>query len=78
MLDVYVLSPEGTLYEGRADSVTLPGAAGRFTVLTGHAPIITVLEEGKVVCKSANGDSEFYSKGGFARVDSNKVTVCLE
>ena len=78
MLSVRILTPEGTLFEGDVDSLTLPGALGSFTVLDRHAPIISALTGGKVVCKSANGVLEYSVKGGFASVDNNRISVCVE
>ena len=56
----------------------LPGVLGSFTVLDRHAPIISALEAGKVVCKTANGIKEFVSNGGFVGVEDNVASVCLE
>lgn len=78
MLSVRILTPEGTLFEGDVDSLTLPGSLGSFTVLDRHAPIISALERGKVICKSANGMDEFNVNTGFASVDNNTVSVCIE
>ena len=78
MLSVRILTPTGVLFEGEAESLTLPGALGSFTVLDRHAPIISVLEAGKVKCKTANGGAEFDIKGGFASVGDNIVSVCVE
>ncbi len=78
MLSVRILTPTGVLFEGEAESLTLPGALGSFTVLDRHAPIISVLETGKVVCKSANGIVEYPIKGGFASVNNNRISVCVD
>lgn len=78
MLSVRILTPDGLLFEGEVESLTLPGVLGRFTVLDRHAPIISALEAGKVVCKSANGVAEYPVGGGFVCVDSNKISVCVD
>ena len=38
-LTVRILTPEGTLFEGAAEAVFLPGMKGAFEVLPGHAPL---------------------------------------
>lgn len=78
MLNVRILTPGGTLFEGEVESLTLPGSIGRFTVLDRHAPIISSLESGKVICKTANGECEYDVNGGFASVEHNTVSVCIE
>ncbi|MDE6023112.1 MAG: F0F1 ATP synthase subunit epsilon, partial [Muribaculaceae bacterium] len=60
------------------ESVTLPGALGKFTVLKNHAPLISVLVEGNVVYRTSSGDEKSFSiKGGLADVDNNVVSVCI-
>ena len=78
MLNVRILTPGGTLFEGEVESLALPGSVGRFTVLDRHAPIISSLESGKVICKTANGVSEYDVNGGFVSVEHNTVSVCIE
>lgn len=78
MLSVRILTPDGLLFEGEVESLTLPGVQGRFTVLDRHAPIISALEAGKVVCKSANGVAEYPIEGGFASVNNNHISVCVD
>ena len=48
MLILKIVSPERVEFDGEVGSVTLPGTLGSFEVLTGHAPIISSLEKGKV------------------------------
>lgn len=78
MLKVRILTPSQMLFEGEAESVTLPGTVGSFTVLNGHAPIISSLEKGKVVCRCANGNNEFVANGGFVEVKDNAISICIE
>ena len=78
MLNLLVHNPDGQLFCGEVDSVTLPGTAGRFTVLDNHAPIISSLESGKVICNGANGVQEFVCASGFVQVENNRVIVCIE
>lgn len=73
-----VISSYDTLFQGEADSVTLPGVKGKFTVLNNHAPIISVLVPGKVVYKSHDGEAhELEIKGGLADIADNRIAVCV-
>lgn len=73
-----VISSYDTLFSGEADSVTLPGVNGSFTVLKNHAPLISVLVPGKVVYKIQNGEAkEIEVKGGLVDVADNKISVCV-
>lgn len=73
-----VISSYDTLFSGEADSITLPGVNGSFTVLKGHAPLISVLVPGKVVYKAEGGESQSLDiKGGLVDVADNKISVCV-
>ena len=50
-----IVSPEATLFAGDVTSVTVPGVNGEFQMLTNHAPIVSLLQAGKVVIQ---GDAE--------------------
>lgn len=78
-MTVIIVSPEKTLFSGEADLVAVPGAGGRFEVLTGHAPIITTLAQGRVCCKQ-DGKEIFTQavSGGFCEVSRNRVSLCVE
>ena len=42
-----ITSPSGILCRTTVDKVSLPGTVGAFTVLPGHAPLISQLKEGE-------------------------------
>ena len=73
-----IISAHEVMFNGEADSVTLPGELGQFTVLRNHAPIISVLVEGKVSYRTSDGSEKDLSiKGGIADVENNVVSVCI-
>lgn len=73
-----IITPNELLFEGDVESVTLPGTVGSFTVLNNHAPIISSLETGKISYKDANGKTDITVKSGFAEVQNNVLSVCVE
>jgi F-type H+-transporting ATPase subunit epsilon len=75
VLNVSVISPEATLFEGEAPSITAPAFDGEVGILTGHAPMVTVLGTGTL--KVGNGPS-FTVSGGFLQVVDNQVRVVTE
>lgn len=75
MLNVSVISPEATLYEGQTDSVVAPAYDGEVGILTGHAPMMTLL--GKGVLRLGDGKL-FNVDGGFLQVVDNAVRVVTE
>ena len=73
-----IITPEQVYFSGEVASVTLPGKNCSFTVWENHAPIISSLAAGKISYKANNQDLELTVDGGFAEVNKNVVTVCLE
>jgi F-type H+-transporting ATPase subunit epsilon len=67
------------LFDGDAESVTLPGAEGVFTVLANHMPFVSELKKGEARVKTIEGGVQTYSihEGGVAEVSNNQVTVLL-
>jgi len=49
MFKVTIINPRRTIYEGRANSVFLPGNEGEFEVLDFHRPIISLLRGGEII-----------------------------
>jgi len=73
-----IISPEKIIYSGNAESVTLPGLSGSFTILDRHAPIISALDKGKVSYRVSGKDMEVPTAGGFVEAKNNTVSVCIE
>lgn len=73
-----IISPSEILFEGEAQSVTLPGLLGSFTVLKNHASLISVLQKGEVVYRTPGGEEFSVDvKGGLVDVDNNVISVCV-
>ena len=74
-----ILSPEKELMNCEVTAVELPGAKGRFMVLPGHAPLMTLLQPGAVKFDrpDAEGRQEIAVEGGFAQVMNDVITVCV-
>ncbi len=73
-----ILTPDKAIFEGEVTSVTVPGAMGSFEILNNHAPIISILNSGKVVVRTSGKEHKFYTKGGVVEVIDNKVIVLAE
>ena len=73
-----VISAEDVLFEGEVKVVHLPGSMGAFTVLPGHASLISTLTPGDVRFTLASGEEKTETiGGGIVDVDSNIVSVCI-
>ena len=45
--DLSVVTPEGAAFEGEANMIVVPGAAGEIGVLARHAPLVAMLKSGE-------------------------------
>ena len=67
------------LFDGEANSVTLPGVDGVFTVLAGHEAFVSQLKEGEAHIVAANGEKHHVEipHGGIAEISGMQATVLL-
>lgn len=78
-LNLKIVSPERVEYSGTASSVKVPGSMGLFEILTGHAPIISSLQNGVVEFTAEDGSRhELAVSGGFVEVQKDNVALCVE
>ena len=78
--DIYlnITSPDTSLLGLMVSKVSLPGLGGRFTVLSGHAPMISALSEGDIEYVSGEKKSVLHIRSGFVEISDNRVSVCAE
>src|SRR5262249_16421066 len=56
-----------------------PGTEGDFTVLIGHAPVISTIRPGLIEASLAEDRRlRLFVKGGFAEVEPNRLTVLAQ
>lgn len=72
-----IISADDTLFQGEASVVHLPGAMGAFTVLPGHASLISTLTPGHVRYTADGQEHTLDIEGGIADVDKDIVSVCI-
>ena len=66
-------------FRAEATLVSVPGTCGLFTVLPGHAPLMSTLEIGVLKAVYANGEQHLFAiSGGVVRVLDNQVLILTE
>ena len=73
-----IITPDKPVFEGEITSVTVPGTAGSFEVLENHAPIVSTLEDGKIIIRSGKNEEIINIIGGVVEVVENRITVLAE
>ena len=74
-MDLQIITPDSTLYDGKADMVVVPGTDGLIGILNNHAPLVSVLTRGSVKVKLDGSEKMFEVSGGVVEVLKNKVIV---
>jgi F-type H+-transporting ATPase subunit epsilon len=76
---VSVVTPDGPAYEGDAEMVIVPGAAGEIGVLARHAPLIATLKAGSTrVHVSSSEVLEFATGPGFFQVLNDRAIALVD
>ncbi len=69
-----ILSPEATLFEGKASRVILPGEQGVFEVHSFHRPLLSRLLPGALIID----DKPMAIRRGVVKVERNRVIAMVE
>ena len=78
-MNIEIITPDKTLFEGTATLVQLPGIDGSFEILNNHAPLISVLGKGKIKIENKDKKTEFFEvNGGVIEVLKNKILILAE
>ena len=76
---VSVVTPDGPAYEGDAQMIIVPGAAGELGVLARHAPLIATLKAGSTrVHVSDTEILEFATGPGFFQVLQDRAIALVD
>src|SRR5215813_14131228 len=73
-----LVSPERLVFAGEVSQVDVPGEAGDFGVLAGHAPYIATLKPGVLTIYGEGAPQRIVVRGGFAEAGPAGLTVLAE
>ena len=74
-----ILTPDGPVFDGKVESIRMPGTEGDFQVLINHANLMSSLDIGPVTIVDAVGKvQKFAISGGMVDVNSNVVSLFAE
>lgn len=78
-MNLEIITPELTLFSGEIQLVRLPGVLGSFEILQNHAPLVSILGNGKIKVKDIAGVVSWFDiNGGVVEVNNNNVRVLVE
>jgi F-type H+-transporting ATPase subunit epsilon len=78
---VSLVTPEGPAFEGEAEMIVVPGAAGEIGVLARHAPLVAMLKAGstRVYLDTDTDDIKTFATGpGFFQVLEDRAIALVD
>jgi F-type H+-transporting ATPase subunit epsilon len=76
--DLSLVTPDGAAFEGEAEMLIVPGAAGEIGILARHAPLVAMLRAGEIRVK-AGGDWQAFAAGpGYCKVQQDRALVLVD
>ena len=77
-LHLSIVSHEKSIFDGDVKIVTLPGTLGSFSILPGHAPIVSSLQAGTLSYTTMEGEERTIDiQGGFVELSDGTVSACI-
>jgi F-type H+-transporting ATPase subunit epsilon len=77
--DVSLVTPDGPAFEGEAEMIVVPGAAGEIGVLARHAPLIATLKAGETRVYLSENEIRAYATGpGFFQVQLDRAIALVD
>jgi F-type H+-transporting ATPase subunit epsilon len=78
-MQLEIITPDKSIYSGKVKLVQVPGSKGSFEILANHAPVISVLEKGRIKVEAESGEVLFFEvDGGVVENKDNKIIVLAE
>ena len=81
LFDVSLVTPDGPAFEGEAEMLIVPGAAGEIGVLARHAPLIATLKAGSTrihIDRDGENVKEYATGPGFFKVELDRAIALVD
>ena len=75
---VSLVTPDGPAFEGEANMLIVPGAAGEIGVLARHAPLIATLKAGSTRVHIGERVEEYATGPGFFKVEQDRAIALVD
>ncbi len=78
MLHLELITPDGSLFEGDADSVSLPTPEGEITVLPHHIPLISIVSPGSILVRQGREEHFFAVSRGVVEINGKNLRILAD
>lgn len=75
---VDIVTPDGRVFDGEAESLRVPADEGELGVLAGHAPLLCTLRPGAALLRVGGEVRVFAVGGGFMEVGGGRAVVLAD
>jgi F-type H+-transporting ATPase subunit epsilon len=73
-----LVTPEGAAFQGEAERLIVPGAAGEIGVLARHAPLVAMLRAGEIRIRTSGEWQTFAAGPGYFKVQRDRAIVLVD
>jgi F-type H+-transporting ATPase subunit epsilon len=76
--EVSLVTPDGPAFDGEAELLIVPGAAGEIGVLARHAPLVAMLKAGEIRVKAKGEWHTFAAGPGYFKVQRDRAIALVD
>lgn len=77
-MQLEIITPEETLFQGEVKGAKFPGKDGSFEILKDHAAMISRVESGQVRVTTPNDETQYFTvDDGFVEVRNNHIIALV-
>ncbi len=77
--DIALVTPDGPVFDGEAQMIVVPGAAGEIGILARHAPLVATLKAGSTRIHLTESEVvEFATGPGFFKVELDRALALVD
>lgn len=73
-----IYTQEKKAFDGQITALTAPGVDGYVGVLANHAPLLSLLGEGRLTLRKGDVESNYHISGGFLEVHHNQAVILAD
>lgn len=78
-LTLSIVTPYGSIYNGKVKHVVMPGSEGEFGVFPGHCNLLSLLKVGVIEFENLEGDTGLVAiNWGHAQISDNDVKIIAD
>ena len=78
MIHANIITPDGSIFDGDVDAISLPTPDGEITVLPHHIPLVSIVVPGTVMIRTGKDEQIFAVSQGVIEVDGKTIRVLTD